>query len=714
VFSAPSRATTNDYVFLHHDIPSFSNYGSVGLIQLPSARMQPAGTIAFSWSNFEPYINGSILAYPYSFLEASYQYTDINNALYSNIKSFSGSQTYKDKGFDFKFQLIKESSFLPAIAVGFRDIAGTAVFSSEYLVFSKKFQNIDYTLGLGWGTLSRNRVKNPLGLVSKKFNSRESSNNDTQGGEVDSSKLFHGPAGLFGGIEIGIPNFKGLRVKIEYDGTDYTKEGFPYGQDSFQFAFEPVRQPDSRINIGLMYPLTRDIQFKIGYIKGNTVNFGFSIRGPWAKKNPVVKKNQPIKEISNKAEQKYVGGLKDIYLYRNSLKFLNQNSLNLRNAAIKDETYAVAYSQSRLPSHAMATGRIASILDDIAPDQFTHFEITNVNAKLAMNTIIVDRKKFNDGREANSTTLGKKAFQLYPASKEQITSSYTYNPTAPYPNTFWNLFPELRSQIGGPDGFFFGDLRIGASSETIFSEGITLLAQGSIGITDNYAKLKLSSDSVLPHVRTDIVKYLKATRDYNISRVQLNFFNNISTNVYSKISLGLLEEMFAGIGGEILYRPFYSNIAISAELWRVRQRDYDMMFKFLDYKTTTGHINVFYTEPITQTLVAIRGGKFLAGDSGFNFDFSRRFKSGLSIGAFFSLTDISKYEFGEGSFDKGFYFHIPLQFFFPEYSKAVTSFGLRPLTRDGAAVLNHSHFLWGVTEQAQANAITRDYDDIYD
>jgi hypothetical protein len=110
----------------------------------------------------------------------------------------------------------------------------------------------------------------------------------------------------------------------------------------------------------------------------------------------------------------------------------------------------------------------------------------------------------------------------------------------------------------------------------------------------------------------------------------------------------------------------------------------------------------------------MRGGRFLAKDSGINFDFSRRFPSGVRIGAFFSRTDISKLEFGEGSFDKGFYFHIPVDIFFDKYTRGYTGFGLRPLTRDGAAFITHSHHLWGITEQAQSANITRDWEDLYD
>ena len=86
----------------------------------------------------------------------------------------------------------------------------------------------------------------------------------------------------------------------------------------------------------------------------------------------------------------------------------------------------------------------------------------------------------------------------------------------------------------------------------------------------------------------------------------------------------------------------------------------------------------------------------------------------MRIGAFFSLTDISKQEFGEGSFDKGFYFNLPMQAFFTNYSRSLAGWGLKPLTRDGAAYVTHSHHLWGITEPAQAYSIERDWDDLYD
>ena len=53
--------------------------------------------------------------------------------------------------------------------------------------------------------------------------------------------------------------------------------------------------------------------------------------------------------------------------------------------------------------------------------------------------------------------------------------------------------------------------------------------------------------------------------------------------------------MFGGIGGEILYKPFNKDTAVGIVLHRVRQRGFDQLFSFRDYKTTTGHFEIFHS-----------------------------------------------------------------------------------------------------------------------
>ena len=66
------------------------------------------------------------------------------------------------------------------------------------------------------------------------------------------------------------------------------------------------------------------------------------------------------------------------------------------------------------------------------------------------------------------------------------------------------------------------------------------------------------------------------------------------------------------------------------------------------------------------------------------------------------------------SFDKGFYFNIPIESLFGTFQRGMTPFGLRPITRDGAAVLNHPFRLWGVTDWKSAQTIFETWEDFYD
>ena len=54
--------------------------------------------------------------------------------------------------------------------------------------------------------------------------------------------------------------------------------------------------------------------------------------------------------------------------------------------------------------------------------------------------------------------------------------------------------------------------------------------------------------------------------------------------------------MFSGYGGEILYRPYHRNFGIGFEVWEAYQ-SYNQMFDLRNYKTLTGHLNLFYHEP---------------------------------------------------------------------------------------------------------------------
>ena len=104
-------------------------------------------------------------------------------------------------------------------------------------------------------------------------------------------------------------------------------------------------------------------------------------------------------------------------------------------------------------------------------------------------------------------------------------------------------------------------------------------------------------------------------------------------------------------------------------------------------------------------------GKYLAGDRGYTFDLSRVFDSGLRTGFYFTRTNVSFELFGEGSFDKGFYFSIPLDIFRNSYSRGSLDFKFAPLTRDGGQKLLINKSLKGIIFNSNEYSINKYWDD---
>ena len=66
----------------------------------------------------------------------------------------------------------------------------------------------------------------------------------------------------------------------------------------------------------------------------------------------------------------------------------------------------------------------------------------------------------------------------------------------------------------------------------------------------------------------------------------------------------------------------------------------------------------------------------------------RSFDSGFEVGGFFTKTNVSAEDFGEGSFDKGLFFRIPVNGFVAVNTKRSISTYLRSINRDGGRRLN--------------------------
>ena len=202
------------------------------------------------------------------------------------------------------------------------------------------------------------------------------------------------------------------------------------------------------------------------------------------------------------------------------------------------------------------------------------------------------------------------------------------------------------------------------------------------------------ANSRLPNVRSQVARYL-VDGESGIEQFYAEHKRSVSSSVHTRVYAGILEAMYGGVGGELLYSPYKQRWALGLNVNAVKQREFERDFKFRDYETVTAHVSAYYASPFYNVDMAVHVGRYLAEDKGYTFEARRTFDSGFSLGAFFTRTNVSAEEFGEGSFDKGLFFRIPFDGILPGNTRAAYSTILRPLERDGGRRLeNFGGSLW--------------------
>ena len=546
---------------------------------------------------------------------------------------------------------------------------------------------MNISLGLGWGKFANeDSIEDPLSFISDKLNQRPlRSDNYSRGGTLSVDTWFRGNAEILGGIELFIPKAKGLKLKLEYDPFDY----IDFSANNRPDVNYNLRRKDSDINFGLSYPINEFITIDTSYIKGNTFNLSFNLSFSFNESLTKKKKFDPsIEKLNNSSNSK-------TSFYKDLLLNLNRNKLMLQTATLNEEELNITISTSDHINGIRSSSYAAKIANEVAKQNDLNprfIGITQLNAGIELNKVTYFSKHLEESSNTPIEII-KDYTNLNNGDKRNYLNN-EFKPRVPFPVFFSSTAPTIVSHVGAPEKFYFGGVAIQNIIETQFSRNLILSSEVNYSLYNNFQDTVSGPDSDLPHVRTDIVQYLKEG-DLYISNLQLDYIFSPKVDIYARISGGIFETMFGGIGSEIIYKPFNSKFIFGAEVFYVKQRDYDQKLNFIDYKTSTGHLNISYMFP-RGTEVYLSCGKYLAKDDGCTLDLSKRTQSGFKTGFYFTRTNISAELFGEGSFDKGFYFQIPFDLFTKNYSSNYVNFRLSPLTRDGGAKLEYKKDLRGL------------------
>ncbi|OLQ87310.1 hypothetical protein BIY21_17280 [Vibrio ponticus] len=690
---------------------SQTDFGGTGLIQTPTARMADEGEFNVGVSFNDDYHHYNVSLQLMSWLETTIRYTRVPDLYFSNDDEYSGDNLYTDKGIDFKIRLFEESYWLPETSIGVRDFGGTGLFDAEYIAASKRFGNFDFTLGLGWGYLGQSgSITNPFCKASDKYCNRPSDYKGT-GGSVDYERWFKGPASLFGGIEYQTP-YQPLRLKLEYDGNDYSQD-FPVIRGGKAM---PQHIP---LNFGVNYRLGDWGDAKLSYQRGDTLTLGFNLYTNFNEMSAIWR-DEPKPQALLRPSVTDTNWQKVAQHIENNAGY-EQNSISQDGT-----TLVVTGEQTKYRDRNEALDRTAAILSNNSNDSIDSFVVIEQQDGMPLIETRIDRNEYLTA--ANHIGINAKVEESFTNGEPNATSSSATTLAQNKQRWGYGVEPVLSQTLGAPESFYLYSIGLNAKSNYWLNDNLELAGSVYLNLVDNYDKFNYVENSphvhnyATPRVRTMFRAYVD--EPLRLNRLQLTWFEQPAEAIYTQMYGGYLETMFAGVGGEVLYRPLGKNWAIGLDANLISQRDPDSWFGvysedyfFYDEEAcndrtpqcqayvlsqgTTGHITGYYMPKwklLESTLFKVSAGKFLGGDIGARVDFSKQFKSGVIVGAYATLTDLTEEEYGEGSYNKGFYVSIPFDLMTVKPSTNRAKISWQPITRDGGQMLNRKYYLFDQTD----------------
>jgi hypothetical protein len=361
------------------------------------------------------------------------------------------------------------------------------------------------------------------------------------------------------------------------------------------------------------------------------------------------------------------------------------------------------YRNHHYQAESDAIDRIVRVLSKEAPPGIEKFRLIPVENGLPLQEFDVLRGPMERSYQQEDGHLFEGALSITPPALSQPVLMAAAKDN--YPRFSWGLYPQFRQALFDPNQPFGVQLLANLFGGVELAPGLSISASLEASLYDNFDTSR-TSDSTLPHVRSDFLKYFTKGKT-GIGNLEADYQFRLAPTVYASVRAGYLEGMFAGAGGEVLWRPVGARWALGADVYQVWQRDFDRLFGLQHYHRTTGHVSLYYDSPWYGLNFAMRAGQYLAGDRGITFQVTRRFSTGVEIGAFVTKTNVSAQQFGEGSFDKGIIIRIPLGWVAPLETQSMLAMDLRPVQRDGGQALQGDAILYEETRDTSQGELLR-------
>lgn len=675
-------------------------YGATGLMDMPSAQVQPDGQLSITYSNFGP-ISRTTLSFQLTpRASASFRFLGVRDwndeFCPPDCNGANAFDPYYDRSFDFRYQVLTETRTRPAVLVGLQDFAGTGILSGEYIVATKTLSpRLKVTAGLGWGR---------LGTGDELFSIGERPPIDIEfGGKFNFGTYFRGPASPFGGIEWKINDRWG--AKVEYSSDAYTEEAETrktFDRNSpFNFGIEYSPTPDARFGAYYMYGSTFGFMMNLTLNPKNRPGGGISegaplpvlVRGPGAT-------GWSVDNVSDESGQRRASA--------DLATLLGEDEIEIEGFRVTGNTAELRIRNDKIDAGPQAIGRAARAMTRVLPPGIEVFRITPVVAGMPTSTVTVRRRDLETFEFAVDGSQDIRD-RVTIDSAVRLRGDPFRDPDL-YPALSWSLAPYNRVRLFDQTDPFKIDIGLRGTLQYNIAPGWTFEAsvtQKVVGNLDD--RPPLPERKRLQPVRSAVYYYDRESGPL-LETLSLTWTGKVGRDLYGRVSVGYLERMFGGVSTELLWKPVDSRWALGVEVNHVAQRSPSQDFSFRlppemyetdvnppigpeHYRITTGHVSAYYE--LAQGFYAqLDVGRYLAGDVGATLSVDREFGNGWRVGAFATITNVSAEDFGSGSFDKGIKIEIPFAWVLGKPTRRTSTTVIRPFGRDGGARLDLTNRLY--------------------
>jgi len=656
--------------------------GQSGYVNMPNAVVEPDGSFSFGYAYDSPYGNLWATSTVLPFLQVTGRYVSVNNiAPFREGIDGSGYGKYKDKVVDFKLRAVEESTWFPAIAFGATDLQGTELFKGQYVVATKTFgQAKNFETSIGYG--------------------------------------FRRPSGAFAGARWYPQDLPRWAVVAEYDANDYTKD--------YRAAETGASTRRGGPSVGLEYRwgwLGAQVARSRDHFSANAyISIPFSQREFIPKIfEPAAFQSKdapaPVTAAEWQANPAHGAALVQALVkqdYKNIRIELDRGilKLTLTNNRISNTGRAIGRATRTALAFAPQGTRGIHVTYTKLEQPIVTYEFFDLKRLTDYFTGLADRNAFLQTVLVRYATpadrIGDEQGMLVALKEDDGLSVQTgrdgnivqLSSEDREANRF-KVVPKFGFFFNDPSGALRYEVAAAANYDQRLREGLYFNSVVRASLFENISGVTQDSNSLLPHVRTDIAAYKRGGR-FKLNKAMLNQYSQPAERVYTRLSGGFYEEMYRGFGGQVLYLPKDSRWATDLTVDALQQRGYEGWLGKRDYKTVTALGAMHYRLPYDVTVTA-RAGRFLARDTGARFEFKRRFQSGIEVGAWYSYTngnDITSPGSPANPYrDKGVFLSIPLNSMLPMDSQANAGIAISPWTRDVGQMVTSPGDLYEMLEQ---------------